>query len=90
MRVRFWHPLAARADEITAPPRGVCQSLDGWSWPCQHKAEWSLAWTQNESGLPGMGEAHVDFVCGSHLHSRIRLVPFEFAGSVTITPYEEV
>lgn len=37
-----------------------------------------------------MGEAHVDFVCGSHLHSRIRLVPFEFAGSVTITPYEEV
>lgn len=90
MKISIWRTVGARREEVDGPKNGKCQDLDGFGWHCLNSAYWSLAWTVNESGLPGMGEPWTRFVCDEHLASRCRAIPFSNAGAVTITPFEEV
>lgn len=90
-KVTFWRMVSAIAETTDAPDDGVCQSLDSVGWSCPFPAEWVLTWSVNESGLPGSAARGVDFVCGQHLVSRLRIRnmhPF-LTPAVTVTRYEE-
>lgn len=89
--IRFWRLNAAEQQTVEPVVRPVCNTgPDGSGAGCGVRPYWVLAWTVNESGLPGMGEKRHDYVCGAHVERRLSRIPFEYAGSVTITPYKEV
>lgn len=86
--IRFWRTTAAVSDQITVE-QPKCKSKDGFGWPCLHTAHWVVAWTVNPSGLPGYGEDRMDLVCDTHVAERLRTIPYEYAGSATVTPCKE-
>lgn len=84
-----WRVLTAkrRTIELTSPP--VCSRNPDHDVPCPRPPAWVLAWTVNESGMPGLGEARHDYVCAGHVSDRLYTIPFEYTGAVTIEPIEE-
>lgn len=87
-KVTYWQPLSARQETTTHIDRVMCDEPDG-RWPCSYRPHYVLAWTVNESGLPGLGESRRAYVCSKHMGQRIDQIPFEYTGSVTISPYRE-
>lgn len=91
--IRFWRLNAAEQETVEQITRPTCMTRNPLipnAPACGERPYWVLAWTVDESGLPGMGEKRHDFVCSAHVERRLSAVPFEYAGSVTITPYKEV
>lgn len=89
-KVEFWRMTSAEAAVIKSFDRRMCPGDDGSNWPCSYYPHFVLSWTVDTSGLPCLGDPRYDFACRRHLADRIGLVPFEYAGSVVITPYKEV
>lgn len=89
-KVEFWRMTSAETEVIESFERRMCPGDDGESWPCSYYPHLVLTWTVNTSGLPCLGEPRTDFTCYRHLAQRVGRIPFEYAGSVVITPYREV
>jgi hypothetical protein len=91
MKFRYHLPLTTRIEEAEHAHLPRCQEPTGViERACLGFAEFTLAWTVNESGLPGLGEDRIAYVCGPHVLKRIDKIPFEYAGSVTVTPLKEI
>lgn len=88
-KVTFWRTLSARIEEAEHETTPTCEQLTDFGGKCLHHAAWVMAWTVNDSSLPGLGESRTAYVCGGHIRARADRIPFKYAGSVTLTPYRE-
>lgn len=89
--IREWHVTAALADTAERLVRPVCQGVAPHGAYCGGRPHWTLTWSVNESGLPGLGAKCAAFVCGEHLDARMAVVFRESVGScVAVAPYREV
>lgn len=89
MKARLWRTVGARAEEIEVKHRQHCSQLDGWGHQCYMPGAFALAWTVNESGLPGLGEEQHDIVCVGHVGPRLHQLGGH-AFHITVTPYQEI
>lgn len=90
MKIRIWRPTGAHAETVELPDRQQCTELDAWGWPCLAPAHWAVAWTTNESGLPGQGTEHTAYPCYACLTGCLSHIPYEYAGAVTVCPIKEI
>lgn len=88
--IRWWRTTAAERDGVIHANHPLCDRPTPAGPPCNTAPAWVAAWTVNESGLPGLGEHRHVYLCGPHLHDQLSEIPFRYAGSVTVTPYEEI
>ena len=89
--IAWWRPTAAQKHTSVHVNSPLCDHRPGSSpKPCNAAADWVAVWSVNESGLPGLGEKRKAYLCTSCAMDRIGLIPFKYAGSVTLTPYEEI
>jgi hypothetical protein len=89
--IRWWRTVAAQQCSSVHVNNPLCEHRpDGSTRPCNAAPQWVAAWSANESRLPGLGEKRKTYLCDGCLVGRIRLIPFKYVGSVTLTPYEEI
>lgn len=88
-KVKFWRTIATRAEYAEHKTTPMCEQLTDFGGKCHQRTAWVLTWTNNESALPGLGESRTAYVCSGHIYPRIDRIPFEYVGSVLITPYRE-
>lgn len=65
MKVEIWRPVTSHQE--TVEHGETCSETAVHNWPCVMPARWAVAWTDNPSGLPGLGEDRVAFPCDGHL-----------------------
>lgn len=88
MKIRFWRTTTAYLDTADFNTHPICRVEVG-GHPCGQRPRWVLAWTYNPSGVPGLGELRMAFLCGRHLNDYAGSIAHEYAGSITLTPYKE-
>lgn len=88
MKIHFWYTTTAHMDEVVTSTHPICRVEVG-GHPCGQRPRWSLAWTYNQSGIPGLGELRAAFLCGRHLDDYAGSIAHEYAGCLTLTPYKE-
>jgi hypothetical protein len=88
-KIRTWtlDTAAYRLIEVTLD---LCEGGGPASKNCPNHPDFTLSWTYNESGLPGLGSSRTAFVCRNHLAERMSHIKFKYCGAVLVTEYRQI
>lgn len=86
MRIQAWTLTSAQLTTFVVDAAPVC-AVSGREPGCADVA-WSLTYTDNPSGLPGLGQLKLAHACTWHLNSVLRSVNPD-RRPVTVTPYSK-
>lgn len=87
MKFRIWRMTSGTSEVIESEEYPVCGYLD--ETECALRANWSLTWIINRTGLPNLGKHHSALACGAHMEPRVAAIPFQYTSTVTIAPLKE-
>ncbi|MEU4920241.1 MULTISPECIES: hypothetical protein [Streptomyces] len=84
-RAAFWASTGADLKEMGSPHSAQCIG----HWECPYRPKFVVHWTENLSGLPGLGEETVYAVCFNHIN-RVLSAATGSKGYATVTQFKEL